>query len=517
MPSMPDISTSYWIATAPARSYPTLEGDHEVDVAVIGGGITGITAAALLERAGKRVALIEAQKVAQGVTGYTTAHLTEAIDTRYGALTRDFGLEGARLAAQASRAAIDRIAGFVAEKSIHCAWRRLPGYLYSEREDDLEALHHEFEAAKRLGLAVSMTDDVPLPFPTRAAVRFANQAEFHVRAYLLPLCEEIVERGGRVFEDSRVVDFEEGDVCRVVTDRGAVRAKQVVVAANVPLNRVLLQTKLSHYRSYVLALRVSQPKLEGLFWDTDNPYHYLRSAAVDGGSESVLLVGGEDHKTGTVEHTEACYERLLDYAGARFDVQEVGFRWSAQVIETVDGLPLIGPNAKSSRVFVATGYSGNGMTFGTAAAMILSDLVLGKSNPFAELFDPARIKPVAAARDFVVDNAEVGLHFVADRLRSADTDDVHDVAPGQGKIVRMGGKRLAVFRDASGKLHGLSPVCPHLGCHVHFNDAEATWDCPCHGSRFDTDGKVLNGPSLRGLEPVAIDSEGGRAEAKAKM
>ncbi len=508
MPSIPPSSESYWIATSPGRHHPALEGDREVDVAIVGGGITGITAALLLQRAGKRVAVLEARRIAASVTGHTTAHLTAALDTRYATLIRDFGAEGARLAAQASRAAIDQIGRLVDEKAIDCAWRRVPGYLYTEREDDLESLHAELEAAKSVGLNVEMTRDVPLPFPSRAAVRFLDQAEFHVRDYLLPLCDEIEQHGGLLFEGTRVIDIEDGDPCRVVTERGVVRALHVIVAANVPLNRIFLQTKIAHYRSYALAARVSEPKLEGLFWDTDEPYHYLRSvpagARRPGETGNLLIVGGEDHKTGTEQHTQGRFDRLLAYTRERFAVEEVGFRWSAQVVEPVDGLPLIGRNAFASHVFVATGYSGNGMTFGTAAGMLLCDEILQRKNPWSALFDPTRIKPLASAKDFVTENTDVGLHLVGDRLKAPDVTHLREVGPGEGKIVRVKGQRLAVYRDSSGALHALSPVCPHLGCHVHFNDAEKSWDCPCHGSRFGTAGDVLNGPSMRGLTRVSL-------------
>ncbi|MDP9037289.1 MAG: FAD-dependent oxidoreductase [Myxococcota bacterium] len=506
--SIPSHSEAYWIATCPGRHYPPLDGDREVDVVVVGGGITGITAALLLQRAGKHVAVLEARRIAAGVTGHTTAHLTEALDARYATLVRDFGAEGARLAAQASRAAIEQIAHLVDSKAIDCGWRRLPGYLYTEREADLEALHLELEAAKSVGLMVDMTRDVPLPFPARAALRFEDQAELHVREYLFPLCDEIEQRGGLLFEGSRVIDIEEDEPCRVVTERGTVRAQHVIVAANAPLNRILLQTKIAHYRSYALALRVSQPRLGGLFWDTDDPYHYLRSAPDEarrpGDTGSLLIVGGEDHKTGTDEHTQARFESLLAYANERFTVEEVGFRWSAQVVEPADGLPLIGKNAFASRVYVATGYSGNGITFGTAAGMLLCDQVLQRENPWSKLFDPGRIKPLASVKDFIAENADVGLHMIGDRLRAPDATHLREVGPGEGKIVRIHGRRLAVFRDPSGALHALSPVCPHLGCQVHFNDAEKSWDCPCHGSRFGVEGEVLNGPAMRGLEPVVL-------------
>lgn len=498
---LPSASTSFWVGTSSREHPPVLPGDLDVDVAIIGGGITGITAALLLHRQGKRVAVLEALRTGEGVTGYTSAHLTEALDTRYTTLERNFGRDGARLAAEASRAAITTIRGLMGRRDEACDWRSVPGYLYTEKLEDLESLHAEYEAAKRAGLDVALADNAPLPFPTRGAVRFEKQAEFHPLEYLDVLRDEILAAGGLLFERTRVLEVHDGEPCRVVTEHGIVRARAVIVATNVPLNRMFLQTKIAHYRSYVLAARVQSPRIAGLFWDMDDPYHYLRGAGPAGREESILIVGGEDHKTGTNDDTNASYERLRRYAEERFVISEVGFRWSGQVIEPVDGLPFIGRNSFAQHVFVATGYSGNGLTFGTVAAMILSDQVLGRTNPWSELFEATRIKPLSSAKDFVNENVDVPVHLIGDRVRAPDARDVSEVAPGEGKIVRVDGKRLAVFRDDQGALHALSPICPHLGCHVHFNAAEKTWDCPCHGSRFTTDGTVLNGPAVEALAP----------------
>jgi glycine/D-amino acid oxidase-like deaminating enzyme/nitrite reductase/ring-hydroxylating ferredoxin subunit len=501
---LPKEPLSLWIGTAPLERYPKLERDLEVDVAIVGGGITGITTALLLQRAGKKVALLEGQRLAQGETGHTTAHITEAIDTRFTQLERDYGREGSRLAAQASWSALEQMRRFIEEKEISCGWQRVPGYLYAEREEDLGGLHEEYEAAKRAGLEVEMTREVPLPFATVAGVRFANQAQLHIREYLAPLVEELVAKGALIFEQSHVTQIADGAPCKVVTEGGVVSAAQVVMATNAPLNRVALQTKITHYRSYALAARIAGPALPGLFWDTADPYHYLRSAEVPGGGQ-VLIVGGEDHKTGTEDHTEGCYERLLAYAQERFVIQQVGFRWSGQIIETADGLPYIGRNAFSEHVFVATGYSGNGLTFGTAAAMMIAGQIAGTEEPWNKLFEATRIKPVAAAKDFVVDNAEVAYHLVGGHLAPAETKFLGEVGRGEGKICKVGGRRLAVFRAADGELKMLSPICPHLGCQVQFNDAEKSWDCPCHGSRFTPEGEVVNGPALRGLKPIALE------------
>jgi glycine/D-amino acid oxidase-like deaminating enzyme/nitrite reductase/ring-hydroxylating ferredoxin subunit len=477
-----------------------------VDVAIVGAGITGVTAALLLARAGRSVAVLEARRIGEGVTGRTTAHLTEALDTRYTSLISSFGEEGARLAARSARSALHRIALFVDEESIQCEFEQLPGYLFTEDPEQVGELEEEADAARRAGLLVTLVRESALPFPIAGALRFEDQAQFHPRRYLFSLGKAFVALGGRIFEHTAAHEIVEGEPCRIVTDRGTVTASDVIVAANVPLNKLLLQTKLGHYQSYVLALETGgAPPPAGLFWDTHDPYHYLRVQSLDG--HELLLVGGEDHKTGQEQDTEAPYRRLLEYSRSRFEVRAVRYRWSDQVIETVDGLPYIGANPLSSRVYAATGYSGTGMTFGTLAAVMLSDAVLGIENPWKELYDATRVKPLVSVQDYVAENVDFPKHFLMDRLRSPEGESLTRVGVNEGKILDLEGERVAVFRDERGELHCVSPVCTHLKCIVSFNVAEKTWDCPCHGSRFDVDGAVLNGPATMPLGPWRPDPD----------
>jgi glycine/D-amino acid oxidase-like deaminating enzyme/nitrite reductase/ring-hydroxylating ferredoxin subunit len=497
---MPAASKSLWIADTRYPRFPPLKGDLSVDVAVVGAGITGLTAATLLKAAGKTVAVIEAQRVAEGVTGYTTAHLTEVVDASFGTLLSHFGEDGARLAVEATRASLDRIAAFVREGGIECGFRTVPGFYYTEDPERVEDVRKEHEAALRVGLRSTFTEDVPLPFPVAAGMRLDGQARFHVRQYLLPLLKGIPGAGCHVFEGTRVMDVHDGEPCRLETETGTITARDVVVATHVPLNKLFLQTKLAHYRSYVLACRTFGAVPDGLFWDDEDPYHYIRAQEAEGGT--LLIVGGEDHKTGQEEDTDGCFRSLLEYARARFDVRAVAYRWSAQVAEPVDGLPFIGRNSLSSHVYVGTGYSGTGMTFGTLAAMISSGLILGRENAWARLFDATRVKPLAGAKEFVRENVDFPAHLVGDRLKKAEGDSFADVARGEGKLVEVGGKKVAASRDASGVVHALDPVCTHMGCLVQWNGAEKSWDCPCHGSRFDTNGEVINGPAMKALPPA---------------
>jgi glycine/D-amino acid oxidase-like deaminating enzyme/nitrite reductase/ring-hydroxylating ferredoxin subunit len=496
---------SLWRATHQVGGFRPLTGNLDADVAVVGGGITGLTAALMLSRAGKRVALLERDTIGSGETGNTTSHLTEAVDGRYPTLIRDYGAEGARLVAQSSRDAIDWIERLVTEAAIDCGFARVPGYLYTEREADLARLADELDAARRAGCAVEWMDQVPLPLKTFGGVKWEGQAQLHATAYLDGLLKEAITQGLQLYENTRVLGVHEDLPCRVETNRGTVRAADVFVAANVPVNnRVLLHTKIAAYRSYAIAAGAPTGFAPGLFWDTADPYHYTRVQEVDG--MQYLIVGGEDHRTGEKVDTEACYERLTTYAQKRFNILGPEFRWSGQIIEPADGLPFIGRNSAAQRVYVATGYSGNGMTFGTLAGMIVSDLILGRANPYATLYDATRIKARAAAVDYVKENLAFPAHLITDRLTSINAEDrpIQTLRPGEGAVFNSDEGKVAVCRDRQGVVHACSAVCTHLGCDVAWNSSEQTWDCPCHGSRFSPEGTVINGPAVSDLRRVPV-------------
>jgi len=497
---------SLWKDTAPKTSFPPLTGDIEVDVAIVGGGITGITAALLLKNAGQRVAVVELDRIGLGETGNTTAHITEAIDSRYQLLIRDFGESGARLAAESSREAMELIGSLVSKHGIECSFERVPGYLYTEHEQDVKKIDQEFQSALKLGIDVKQTTSVPLPFPVLSAVVFRNQAQFHPRRYLLHLAGMLTGGGSHVFENSRAIDVQDGSPCVVKTEQGTIRARSVIVSAHVPVNDlVFIHTKIAAYRSYAIAAPFEKP-LPGLFWDTDDPYHYIRTQTIDG--KQFVMVGGEDHKTGQNDDSHSSYERLIEYARSRFGVSQVSHRWSGQIIEPVDGLPYIGRNSLQKNVFIATGYGGQGMTMGTVAAMVLADLATEKSNRYAELYDATRIKPLASVKNYVKENLSFPAHFISSRIANADVESksLDSIAPGQGKIVSIEGKKIAACRSEKGELSLLSPVCPHLKCDVAWNNAEQSWDCPCHGSRFTPSGRVINGPAIADLEPIEESS-----------
>jgi glycine/D-amino acid oxidase-like deaminating enzyme/nitrite reductase/ring-hydroxylating ferredoxin subunit len=498
---MPEHTRTIWgLDHDTAPRHPPLLGEVRVDVAVVGGGITGVTAACLLARAGKRVAIIEARRLGAGETGRTTAHLTSAIDQRYRSITGKFGSDGARAVFESQESAITRIESLVRELSIDCQFERLPGYLYAEHPREVEQLEQEAAACEQLGIPAQLTDSTPLPFPVRRALHFPAQARFHPLRYLQALAQDFAGRGGRIFEQSPVLEVSEGEPCRVVTADGTVLADHVIVAAHVPaFNRVFLHTKIAAYRTYVVAARLPDSGPVGLFWDMQDPYHYTRTHREAAGT-TWLIVGGEDHKVGQDPEPETRFDRLEGYLRTRFGERlVVDERWSGQIIEPVDGLPYIGRNALSSRIYVATGYAGQGITSGTLAGMILTDEVMGQPNPYATLYDATRIKPLAGAREFVRENVDFPTRLVTDRLRRHD-QAAASLPPGEGAVMTLNGERVAVYRSPGGELHALSPVCTHLGCLVGWNAAEKSWDCPCHGSRFDPAGQVLNGPAVTPLE-----------------
>ena len=502
---MPNYTNSLWTPTVDERVYPGLDRSHTVDVAVIGAGVTGVTTARLLKDAGRKVALVESRRVGLGETGKTTAHLTQVLDTRFQTLVSNFGFDGAQLAVASQGAAIARIARFVEERRIDCQFEWLPGYLFAQNEGDAHELEKEREIAVRLGLDVEPVSNLTLPFPIVRALRFPKQAQVHPRRYLLGLVEGIDGNGSHVFEDTQVLDIEHealGDEYRLVTDRGVLRARDVVVAAHVPIsNKVLFHTKLAAYRTYAVAVALPDDGPKGMFWDMASPYHYIRWQRVDG--VCYLIVGGEDHKVGESDNTREPFQRLEDYLLSRFGrtVKATDFRWSGQIIEPADGLPYIGRGPGMDHLYVATGYAGNGMTSGTLAGMLIADEIVGKVNPWRDLYDPARFKPVASAKNFIGENVTFPKHLIADRLKGlAGADALETLAPGEGRLVKIEGGKLAVYKNTHGELVTLSPVCTHLGCLVNWNTTQKSWDCACHGSRFDPQGRVLNGPATAALE-----------------
>jgi glycine/D-amino acid oxidase-like deaminating enzyme/nitrite reductase/ring-hydroxylating ferredoxin subunit len=489
---------SLWMVTSPPRVMPTLASDLRTDVCIIGAGIAGITTAYLLAQAGRRVVLLEDGAVGGGESGRTTAHLTNAMDDRYHVLERLHGAEGARLAAASHGAAIDTIETIVHQERISCDFARLDGYLFVPPGDSPDILDAELEAAHRAGLAgVERLGRAPVTgWDSGPCLRFPRQGQFHPLSYLNALVDAIERMGGQVFGKTHVTGVEAGPPARIDTDgQRTVTAEFVVCATNTPIiDWLVIHSKQAAYRTFAVGARVaSSSVVRALYWDTMDPYHYVRLAG------DILIVGGEDHKTGQEDDALDRFRRLEEWSRERFPIGAVEFRWSGQVMEPVDGLAYIGRNpGDKGHIFVATGDSGQGMTHGTIAGMLIRDLILGRANEWERLYDPSR-KSLLSAAEYVRENLNVAKQYI-DYVTPGETQSEDQIQPGQGAVVRHGLKKLAVYRDETGGLHHASAVCPHLGCIVHWNSLERTWDCPCHGSRFDVRGSVLNGPAAGGLE-----------------
>jgi glycine/D-amino acid oxidase-like deaminating enzyme/nitrite reductase/ring-hydroxylating ferredoxin subunit len=504
-------STSVWKATAkPVETRPLAEPMHDIDVCVIGAGMAGLSVAYELSRAGRQVVVLEARSVGAGETAQTTGHLSSALDDHYSELERTHGREGAQLAYRSHDAAIERIAQIASDERIDCDYQSLDGYLFLAPGDSQRTLDHELAAAHRAGFEdVERVQRAPLAnFDTGPCLRFPRQAQFHSLRYLNGLCAAIERLGGRIFTSTSVTALDAGPPARIQTATGfELRASHVVVATNTPIHdRISIHGKQAPYRSFAIALPVPAGAVtRALYWDSGDPYHYVRLAD-DPSGVTRLVVGGEDHKTGECDDAERRFDRLERWTRERFPM--VGARdlcWSGQVIEPFDALAYIGKNPGGpAHVYIATGDSGHGLTHGAIAGMLIRDLIRGADNPWAGLYDPARKRVSrSSVKEYLHLAGSVTAHF-AEWLKPDGRGSLETLAPGQGVVVRRGRRRLAVSKDEQGVLSACSAVCPHLGCIVHWNTEERSWDCPCHGSRFSPRGEVLTGPARVGLKRVEL-------------
>lgn len=501
---------SVWMDTAEMPLEPPLTERISADVCIVGAGIAGMSTAYLLAQEGKKVAVVDDGLIGGGMTGRTTAHLVNALDDRYFELERLHGEEGARLAAESHSAAIDRIESIVESEGIKCEFERLDGYLFVPPRDSKKILDDELAAAHRAGLTkIEKVERVPWEsFDTGAALRFPDQAQFHPLKYLAGLAKAIKEKGGRIYNHSHAKNIAGGKTARVETENGGVvTAGAVVVATNSPVNDLIaIHTKQAPYQTYVIGARIPRNSVtRGLYWDTPDPYHYIRLETMGRGANAydVLIVGGEDHKTGQRDDANKRFGALERWTRRRFPMVEgIEYRWSGEVLEPVDSLAFIGRNPMdANNVFIATGDSGNGMTHGSIAGMLLTDLILGRKNDWEKIYDPSRIT-LKSLPEFAKENLNVAAQYT-DVIVAGDGKSVDEIKPGSGAIISHGLSKVAVYRDPQGQIHEMSAVCRHLGCIVNWNSLENTWDCPCHGSRYDAMGRVTQGPANSDLEPVS--------------
>jgi glycine/D-amino acid oxidase-like deaminating enzyme/nitrite reductase/ring-hydroxylating ferredoxin subunit len=509
-------TTSIWHRTVELPHFAPLSATVSTDVCVIGAGIAGLSTAYALARAGRRVVVLDDGPIGGGETGRTTAHLTCAMDDRIYRLEHVHGESGARMIVESHLAAIQHVDRLVTAEEIDCDFRRVDGFLFAGQGDDQGTLEREYAAARRAGLSdVQLIDRAPIAdYDTGRALRFHDQAQFHPLRYLAGLAAAITRRGGAIHCGNHVTAVKGGATCVVDTDNGyRVNAEAVCVCTNGSITDYVRTHALqAPYRTYVIAAVIPRGSvLPALYWDTESPYHYVRTQPLDPPIDGVsrgdtsydaLIVGGEDHKTAHEDDAGSRWTRLEQWMRQRWPhAREVVFRWSGQVLEPADYLAFIGPNPDGAEnVYMVSGDSGQGMTHGVIAGLLLPDLIAGKANPWADIYDPRRVTLSASTLGEVAkENADVAVQYVKDFLSPGDVASTDDIQPGQGRIVRRGFSKIAAYRDDSGTLHERSALCTHLKCVVDWNSAEKSWDCPCHGSRFDPYGKVLNGPAVEDL------------------
>lgn len=509
---LPGRDASYWMATAPGPERPPLTEDIEVDVAVVGGGIAGLSTAWELSLTGRSVAVLEAGRLAAGVTGFTTAKISALHSLVYDPLRRSHGAETARHYAASQQDAVDHLARTVAGLDIDCDFERAPAYTYAAGPASAGAIEAEARAAAEAGLPVHHVTETGLPYPVAGAVRLDDQAQFHPRKYLLALADGLEARGGRIFERSRVTRLREGQPCQVTTEDGRkVAAGSVVVATHHPVfDRALHFARLSPRRELVVAAPLDRDRApQGMYITEDEGKRSVRTAPLDE-ERRLLIVTGESFTPGTGDPV-AAFRRLDAWTHDRFPAAgPTAWRWAAQDLDPADTVPLVGPFHPGARhIYVATGFGGWGMTGGALAGRLLTALITGSDvPPWAELYDPRRLKSLLReGKALLGTQVEVAQHLAGDRLHVPRVDSVADIAPGTGAVVRVDGRRRAVHRAEDGTVRAVSARCTHLGCLVSFNQAETTWECPCHGSRFGTDGAVLQGPATRPLERFDVPGE----------
>lgn len=512
-------NSPYWIASVQPFATRKLSQTIDTEVVVIGGGIAGVSVAYNLARNGVKVVLVEDGNIGSGETGRTSAHLVSALDDRYYDLEAMYGEESTKMIADSHMRAIDFVESVCETESIDCEFERVPGYLFLHRNDKADALIREFESTRKAGLDVTEMRGVPGMNEEARCLRFANQAQFHPLKYLKGLCEAIMEYGGEIYTDTHAKEINgEG----IITAEGhRVNAQHVVVATNSPVNnKLLLHLRQYAYRSYIVGMKVKKGVVpHALWWDTGDhevnsdfaPYHYVRIQPYDE-QYDLLICGGEDHPTGLPEANDGTevmrYSRLEQWARKRFPVEDTIYHWSGQVMETMDALGYIGKNPMDSdNIYIVTGDSGNGLTNAGVAAMLITSLIIKGDHPWKDLYSPSRFKLFTAGKVFVKEVIGGLTQYMKTKPHNTERDSLAGLRAGEGKIVELRGRKYAVYKDEGSLLHFVSAECTHLGCLVKWNTDEKTWDCPCHGSRFTFEGKVVNGPANKDLHYHSIKTQ----------
>lgn len=498
-------TTSVWEGTAVANHFPALAQDSDANVVIIGGGITGITAALLLSQAGKQVIVLEALSIGFGTTGHSTGNLYATVDHQLYHIRDKWDQKTATAVARSRNEALDFIEQVATTYNIPCHFFRRPQYIFATDASQVEQMEEEYEATRDAGLDVALVRDVPLPLAITQALKIEQQAQFHPATYVGELANRVASSGCQIYEHSRVVEIDNDNLI-VHTANGSVRAEKIILATHTPVGIHPVQTLLGPYREYALAARLQDEQYpEGIFWSLEQPSHSIRSYDADG--TKYLIVIGEEHKTGQHDSEEDYYQKVEQYMRSHFNVEQIAYQWSAQNYQPADLLPYIGRTLGSEHVYMATGFGTDGLIYGTLAARLLTDDILGQENPWQDLYRATRLTPVKSAKEFIKENVDVAQQYAKAILGGVGIESLQDIAPGEGQVAEINGERFAVYRNENNQLTFLSPFCTHMGCLVRWNQPQKSWDCPCHGSRFRFDGEVIEGPALKALEKKEVQVE----------
>jgi len=497
-----DFTESVWTAGVHSKGYPSLANDIEADVAIIGGGITGISAAAMLTAKGKNVVVLEAHSIGKGSTGYSTGNLYATVGERLSSIDSKHGEEAMLQVVDSRTFAINFIEEQVNKYNIDCEFQRVPWHLFTTNsaKGDNEEVEKEFDTAHRANLEAINSVPYTFPFPDVSTITSINhQAQINPYKYVLGLAENLDTGKCRIFEHTKVLNVEDGSPCIIHTDKARVRAKQVIMATHSPKGIYEAHTEMEVYREFALAAKIRGPlPVEGIYWHVNDSYQYsTRPYSNEEGN--FLIIIGEPYLVGTVNHTEECLLKVEQYLYEHFDVESIVYRWAAQNYKSADGLPYIGTSPLESNIFIATGFKADGLVYGTLAASIITDSIFGVENDWSKLYNPKRFTPLATAKQFIKENMNVMTSLVKDYFFYGEVDELKQIKAGEGKTLKLADEKVAAYRDENNELHIVSSVCTHLGCIVHFNSAEKSWDCPCHGSRFTIDGEVIEGPAYKNL------------------
>lgn len=494
----------YWLDSIQRENYTSLEGDIETDVAIVGCGITGITCAYLLANEGMKVTILEKNKVLNGISGHTTAKITSQHSLIYDTLINKFGIDRAKEYAEANENAIKLIKKIIDDNKIDCDFKEQSAYIYTQEDNYIKQIQDEAKAASKLGIKADYLDEINLPIKVKAALRFDSQAAFHPGKYLNAIIKQLTANGVKIYEDTKAIDIETGDKPKVITEKHyKVTAKYIILASHYPFfdGKGLYFARMYADCSYILALKLKEDFPEGMYITAEDPVRSLRTTPYEKNGEKfeLVILSGEDHKTGHDKDTEKHYLNLKQFASERLNVDKFLYKWFAQDYITVDNVPYIGHLTKDTpNIYVATGFKKWGMTNSNAAALIITDMITKGESKWQHVFDPSRFVPSAALLNAVTQNLDVAKYYILGKVESLPAEA--KISTGEASTVKIDGDRKGAYRDENGELHILDTTCTHLGCELNWNSAEKTWDCPCHGSRFTYDGKVIDGPALNNLK-----------------